>query len=169
MRTCRKCGSSIKNWVVIGGKSHNLQNRKFCLICSPFGGRNTKKDDPSRVSRSLLNYNNWSTEDKKRHRIKVLERGQKLRLRAISYLGGKCKKCGYNRCVEALVFHHCNPAEKKFGLTAGIIRAHSWEEIKKEIMKCDLLCSICHIELHYELKYGPIAQSAEQDSLKVEV
>jgi len=29
------------------------------------------------------------------------------------YKGGKCVKCGYNRCSDALVFHHIDPFKKE--------------------------------------------------------
>ena len=31
-----------------------------------------------------------------------------VRLRAIEYKGGKCAKCGYDKCTDALDFHHEN-------------------------------------------------------------
>jgi hypothetical protein len=72
----------------------------------------------------------------------------KLKLMAIEYKGGKCSKCGYNKCVDVLHFHHRNPNEKEFSISGkGITR--SWEKVKKELDKCDLLCSNCHGELHF--------------------
>jgi hypothetical protein len=32
--------------------------------------------------------------------------------KGVDYLGGKCIKCGYNKCIAALEFHHLNPKEK---------------------------------------------------------
>ena len=82
------------------------------------------------------------------------KRVQKWRLRqkqrAIDYKGGKCSACGYNKCPDALDFHHLDPTEKEFGLaSSGITRA--WERVKKELDKCILLCANCHRELHYTL------------------
>lgn len=31
--------------------------------------------------------------------------------------GGKCIKCGYNRCIKALEFHHINPTQKDFTIS----------------------------------------------------
>lgn len=43
---------------------------------------------------------------------------------AIDYKGGKCSVCGYNKCRAALEFHHTNPNEKDFGISAkGYTRA----------------------------------------------
>ena len=33
--------------------------------------------------------------------------------------GGKCQKCGYNKSIWALSFHHNDPTEKDFGLSTG--------------------------------------------------
>lgn len=57
-----------------------------------------------------------------------------------------CKKCGENR-YYLLDFHHRNPNEKKYTISNNT-RAN-FETIKKEIEKCDVLCSNCHREWHY--------------------
>ena len=80
----------------------------------------------------------------------VAKRRKKIRLKAIEVLGGKCMKCGYNKYLEVLEFHHREPTQKEFSISRkGHCR--SWERINKEIQKCDLLCANCHRELHAEL------------------
>jgi predicted HNH restriction endonuclease len=77
----------------------------------------------------------------------VADRRRKLRDKAIEYGGGKCQICGYRRCSRSLSFHHKDPAQKDFGLSArGLTR--SWEKIKTELDKCVLLCANCHMEVH---------------------
>lgn len=77
----------------------------------------------------------------------VSKRRTKLRKMAIEYGGGKCQICGYKKSARALSFHHINPNEKDFGLSArGLTR--SWEKIKNELNKCILICSNCHMEVH---------------------
>lgn len=72
---------------------------------------------------------------------------KRTKLRAVEYLGGKCQRCGYNKCVGALIFHHKDTTKKEFSIShSGRIRA--WDRIKKEIDKCDLLCANCHAETH---------------------
>lgn len=73
---------------------------------------------------------------------------KKQRLKAVNYLGGKCKICGYSRCTAALVFHHRDPSQKKF-LINNATAAKPWKILKEEIDKCDLLCANCHAEIHY--------------------
>lgn len=81
---------------------------------------------------------------------KVYRRRQKLKLKALDYMGGKCQICGYNKCTKALVFHHLNPEEKEFNVS----RANkSWERIKKELEKCILVCSNCHAEIHDDMTH----------------
>lgn len=67
----------------------------------------------------------------------------------VEYKGGKCQICGYNRCIQALDFHHLNPAEKDFRLSSS---SKSLDELKKEADKCILVCSNCHREIHAGLK-----------------
>ena len=64
----------------------------------------------------------------------------------IKVLGGKCCLCGFDDFQEALEFHHVNPAEKEFTISAGYNM--SWQKIKHELDKCVLLCANCHRELH---------------------
>lgn len=47
----------------------------------------------------------------RKHQKTILRRSMKLQ--AIKLLGGKCSICGYNRCVDALEFHHINPSVKE--------------------------------------------------------
>lgn len=64
---------------------------------------------------------------------------------AVARKGGKCKFCGYNRCIDALDFHHLE--EKGFGLSKdGVTRA--WSKVEKELDKCVLVCANCHREIH---------------------
>lgn len=74
----------------------------------------------------------------------------KLKFRAVALSGGKCIRCGYSRCITALEFHHRNPLDKLFAISHPHTR--SWEKIKAEVEKCDLLCSNCHQEVEFKLK-----------------
>ena len=72
---------------------------------------------------------------------------QRAKLKLIEYKGGKCERCGYNKCHVALEFHHLNPDEKDFTISG---KSWSFERLKKEVDKCILVCSNCHKEIHYE-------------------
>jgi 5-methylcytosine-specific restriction endonuclease McrA len=77
----------------------------------------------------------------------VKARRKKVRQMAIEYKGGRCQLCGYNRCIEALEFHHNNSSSKDFSISEkGYTR--SWVKVKEELDKCMLLCANCHREIH---------------------
>jgi hypothetical protein len=88
---------------------------------------------------------------------------RKLALRAaqkkawIDYRGGRCARCGYDRCMAALVFHHRDPLLKRFAISGGGdcrydtsrgCDGHSREEVLAELDKTIVLCGNCHGELH---------------------
>lgn len=78
---------------------------------------------------------------------------RELKVKAVEYKGGKCQRCGYNKCAAAMHFHHLYG--KDFGISAyGNTR--SWEKVQNELDKCELLCANCHAEEH-----SGVTQSAE--------
>lgn len=81
--------------------------------------------------------------------FRIAEQRRKLKLKAIEYKGGKCVRCGYDRCPAAMVFHHPDPNEKDFGIASNG-KTRSFDKMKEELDKCVLLCMICHAEVHYE-------------------
>ena len=82
---------------------------------------------------------------KKRNVERVTKRRKQLKALGVEYKGGQCIKCGYNKCIDALDFHHIKG--KDFSISAkGYTK--SWETVKKELDKCVLLCANCHREEH---------------------
>ena len=57
---------------------------------------------------------------------------------------GGCRVCGYDKCVQALEFHHVS------GKDALLSRCHTIDKINTEIDKHPILvlCANCHRELH---------------------
>ena len=95
---------------------------------------------------------------------------KRTKLKAIKFKGGKCQKCGYNKSIAALCFHHVDPSTKEFGI-GDKGQTHGWLKIQKEILKCLLLCLNCHAEEHEKIdskNFGNEAQLAEQDPFKIE-
>ncbi|NTV30030.1 MAG: hypothetical protein HGA80_08135 [Candidatus Omnitrophica bacterium] len=77
----------------------------------------------------------------------VYARRKKVHEMAVAHKGGKCERCGYDKCIDALEFHHVDPAIKDFNISSkGYTR--SWERVKTGLEKCILLCANCHRELH---------------------
>lgn len=80
----------------------------------------------------------------------VHARRKKVRQQAVEYKGGRCEVCGYDRCIDALEFHHNDLSSKKFGISEkGYTRC--WKDVVKELDKCKLICANCHRELHAKL------------------
>ncbi len=90
--------------------------------------------------------------DRREYLIQVVQKRRKrIRETAIDYKGGRCQRYGYNRCIEALEFHHLESSDKDFGISEkGYTR--SWEKIKEELDKCILFCANCHREVHSGLQ-----------------
>lgn len=66
---------------------------------------------------------------------------------ALDYKGSHCELCGYNKCTDALEFHHLDPDQKDFSISDRDIKL-DWGKIKNELDKCILICANCHRELH---------------------
>jgi predicted HNH restriction endonuclease len=88
----------------------------------------------------------WQSKCKSCFNKYCIERWKDRKVKAIEYKGGQCKNCGYNKYYGALEFHHTEPSQKEADWNK--IRLWSWEKIKLELDKCDLLCSNCHKEIH---------------------
>ena len=68
----------------------------------------------------------------------------------------RCSKCGYDKCLSALDFHHLDPRTKSLSISQ-FIALQPFNRINKvrifdELQKCIVLCSNCHRELHYANK-----------------
>lgn len=105
---------------------------------------------PSHIAKSLgcnisSVYYHTNQKTKTRHISRLTNLKKSNKIRGVELLGGKCQKCGYNRCIDALTFHHKNPLEKEIRLGG---QPMSWERFNDELQKCVLLCCLCHTELH---------------------
>lgn len=112
-------------------KQNNCKEKK-CLLC----GRTFKPKTASANQRSCC-YDCMPEGTQ-------LRRGDFLAKIKISR-GGQYERCGYNKCLKALEFHHLDPAEKDFTISNDHFKL---EEAIKESKKCILLCANCHRELH---------------------
>ena len=77
-------------------------------------------------------------------------RGKSRKAEIVKLKGGGCEKCGYNKCMAALQFHHRDPSLKKFQLDYRNLSNRKRECIFDELDKCDLLCANCHMEEHHQ-------------------
>ena len=70
--------------------------------------------------------------------------------RAYNEFGSKCTVCGYDKCREALEWHHIDPSTKD--ITPAKVFSRSYDRILEELSKCVLLCANCHREEHVRLR-----------------
>lgn len=90
----------IKYCEICGNKfDSNSKTRIYCYECSA---------DSSRLDNAT-----------RKHQKTILRRSMKIQ--AVKLLGGKCSICGYNKCIDALEFHHNDPSAKEFKLGSGNI------------------------------------------------
>lgn len=75
----------------------------------------------------------------------VTKARQKRKADLVYIMGGKCCLCGYDKCQQALEFHHIDKSTKEYGLSSG--NCHKLEDDIKEVKKCALVCSNCHKEI----------------------
>ena len=133
-KICKECGKEkMCDWLSSFTQTGNPEYKSRCKECHNAYLRRRQKLDYVKIARN-----------KRRKRLLIL-RKQK----AVDFLGGKCKECGYKKSLSALTFHHRNPKEKEFEI--GFIKDHSWKKVLRELKKCDLLCFNCHMELHEKL------------------
>ena len=146
----------------------NISNRKYCLICSPFGLHNTKKlHDRDNDKRKYVNkvwlkdtyrcgiclttnkdefYPRIRARCKHCHNHENKKRMVKNRLYATSKLGGKCLNCGFDKYHAALEIHHTDPTIKDSKFRN--LRVWTKSKIDEELKSCILLCANCHRGYH---------------------
>lgn len=121
------------------GSSTLPTETRFCTECgAQLSGRQRKHCSKTCQNRK---YNPLYQNYKKQQ-----ARGINRKIELIKIKGRGCIKCGYNKNIAALVFHH--KYDKKFTLDTRKLANGSMEEILAEAEKCDLMCHNCHAELH---------------------
>lgn len=127
-KTCVLCNQEFET-------IKNGYTRKYCFDCVP----------------------QYKLGDRKQQQEAMNVKHRKIKAYLVEYKGGKCELCGYNKCIDALHFHHPDD-NKEFGISATF---HSIEDYKKEVDKCRLLCSNCHAEEHEKMRNGSVTQWVE--------
>jgi len=121
----------------------NTKDIQKCIICN-FNLTITQVKYCSPKCKSKAHYNkhfknsntSWSQ----------YKRGFSRKIKLINMLGGCCSKCGYNKNISALHFHHLR--DKVFNLDVRKISNSSMDRLLLEVNKCILLCANCHSEEH---------------------
>jgi hypothetical protein len=137
--------------VIVDGIERIINKRKYCLGCSPFGMKNTKRlhlplRDKNTKKHCIKCGRDFKwTKNNVCSTCRTFKRRNDQRKKSIDYLGGKCHHCGH-KDYDVLTFHHKNPKTKKFTLCQSWQK--SWKTLLAEIKKCILLCANCHMKLH---------------------
>lgn len=114
----RICPICNKEFEIISKFAHS---RIYCYNCSPVS---THKN--SQVAQTRRNMKKALVERK----------------------GGACERCGYNKCMDALEFHHLDPNQKEIAIGDIAKSSSNWGKIQLEVDKCILVCANCHKEIH---------------------
>jgi transposase len=91
----------------------------------------------------------------------VLAARRRIKTILVAEAGGRCAKCGYDRDVRALHFHHRDPETKAFAISRQGM-TFSLESAREEAAKCDLVCANCHAEIETALA-GLVFPDADPD------
>ena len=119
--------SSVQKNCATCGRLLKGRQRRFCgRICK---NRNTN-----------IRHQNYTSQQ---------ARGLRRKLVLVAERGGRCARCGYRKNYAALNWHHMEPALKSFELDLRAMSNRSDEALRKEAVKCELLCSNCHAETHH--------------------
>ena len=126
----------LKKQCQICGKEFDTQKygskRKYCFNCSPY-------------------YRNG---DNHARAMTITSIRRAIKIQLVKYKGGKCEKCGYNKCMNALQFHHQNQKEKDFNISNYACSKYlDLDKLYEEVDKCILLCANCHAEEHEKNGY----------------
>lgn len=154
---CKKCNEYFPYKTVIDGKEIFLNNRSYCLKCSP---RHSKQGYKIRTQNTSKLHSTQNREYKMctlcgkkfkwtKNNVCTCCRNRWIRYQKrtflIKMLGGKCVHCGCSdeRC---LVFHHIDESTKCFTLAYSMTK--NLDLLKQEAKKCVLLCANCH-QIHH--------------------
>jgi hypothetical protein len=126
-------------------------------IVDRFGSWNNAKDDANLDTYferegppDVLNMSDdewWSLSRSQRYRLKK-------RAKVAEYkLSNGCHICGYDDHPHALDFHHLEKFDKEFNIGYETPFTN-FEELKREMAKCEVICTNCHRELESKFDWG---------------
>lgn len=132
---------------------------KICSLCkqnkpmTEFAVAKTKADGRSYDCKQChRDYNkvyykkNYKAE---RERLEKRQKEQRQKLEQMLHeVKTKCGRCDESR-FAALDFHHKDPLTKEITVAEAFARNWTVERVKKEIDKCEVICSNCHRVEHW--------------------
>lgn len=124
-------------------KTKRAENKRFCVHC----GKQLTGKQFYYCSQNCKIKTFSSTRSK--NGTPLTERGKRKKLQILLEKGCKCAKCGYDKNMSALCFHHVNMEEKTMNLDIRNFTAQNIDKLREEANKCIVLCHNCHMELHH--------------------
>lgn len=110
----------------------------LAIVAKEFGISINRLERIARYNKEIIAKTRYEIVKNRRYRIKKF---------LVDYKGGNCEICGYNKCLNALEFHHLNPEEKDFNISQ-FSKYQDMSSLKAEVNKCILVCANCHREIH---------------------
>ncbi|GEM_PF-1414523 len=138
-RQTKFCSSKCRNKYhyenpnLLPSSTHRHTN---CIMCGKqLSGRQTKFCSSKYKNRKHQSYNSQK------------QRGLIRKLELVNHFGGQCQKCGYEKNIAGLLFHHTE--DKNYQLDMRNLSNRTMDSILEEKDKCILLCHNYHMEIRY--------------------
>lgn len=148
----------------LGGCCSNCGNKKFSEL--GFHHEDEKKENLGKMFRS----SKWEEIEKEldscvllcenchreHHYPKSNSKRSQIKKFLLDYKGLHSCKCGYNKNVAALEFHHPSPSDKEFSISK-IDKID--ESVLTEVDKCEVVCANCHRTIHFDCELFKINEN----------
>lgn len=164
---CKTCGGAIPTFILVGGHRRYHRGRKQCFECNPFRTwshravegqeqrlapvrkcRKCKGEFAASEFPTNSTQRGYKNSYCKTCHVEIIRTSrQRFKDQCIDYKGGRCERCGYDRCRDAFDFHHVDSLTKEFELSRHK-RSQIDERVKAELDKCMLPCANRHREAH---------------------
>lgn len=136
---------------------------KYCVVC----GKELNGLQQKYCSLNCKSKDFYKNKNKGNASYRQLVRYLSRKLALIDYKGSKCEKCGYDRNISALEFHHIDSSTKIFNIDGRNLANRTYEELCEESDKCMLLCSNCHKEIHNSNKEISIVRTIVEENKNI--
>lgn len=147
--TCQHCGDSFT--------AKRTSARYCCQLCQSRSRPPRQQMRPER-RKELYRKRCERPDYRERLRHQGRERAKRVRDFLQQYkLDQGCADCGYNKHHAALDFDHIDGAKE-----INVCHAKSIDQAKREIDKCEVVCSNCHRIRSYERYHDPCSQEDEK-------
>lgn len=111
-------------------------------LCRPCGRRKSSEWNQSNPEKAAQARRSWSRRNPEKTRCSSRLYNDDFRVRLNMLKSERpCYDCGQKFPPECMDFDHVT-GTKSFGISNGVSR--TWEEVRLEIDKCQLVCACCH-------------------------